>query len=244
MKLLIGGVLGDAAALWRGDRDLIVRIAGVFFVLPLLALAMLATGIEVAPDATGEQLRETISAFYAANLVWLLLISLALDYGALVMMSLFLRGDVTVRDLLTGAAVRLLPFALIGFANGALINLGFTLFVIPGLYAFGRTWMMGAAFAHAPEKGVLAAVERGFRLSAGQGWWIAMLGVGTVAIAGAAALSLLIVVQLVGTLAGGAAWLAAVLLVPVSAAGAGAYVVFTLVRVAIYRRLAGSITGT
>lgn len=244
MSLSIGGVLTDAAALWRAERDVAVRIAGVFYLLPILALAMLAGGLELPDQATREQAREAMAAFYQANLVWLLLISVALDLGTLALLNLFLRPGGTVREVLTGSFVRLLPFVLLGFANGAIMQLGFWLFVLPGVYIFGRTWMMGAAYAAEPERGLLGAVERGFRMSARNGWRLALLGFGSAIIFAAATLVLLIVTQSLGALAGGAEWVQAILLLPVAIAAAWAYLIFTLVRIAAYRRLAGSIIGT
>ncbi|MEG3179222.1 hypothetical protein [Sphingomonas sp. LT1P40] len=244
MTLSIGSALADAAALWRSDRDLVLRIAGVFYLLPILALAMLASGLAVPEAATPEQMRAIITAFYSANLVWLLLITVALDLGTLALLNLFLQRGLSVRELLQASALRLLPFVLLGFANGALMQLGFALFVIPGLYIFGRTWLMGPAYAAEPERGLLGAIERGFKSSAGNGWRIAILGMGVVIITGAAALALLILVQMLTALAGGGQLAQAILLVPVAAGAALAYAAFTLVRVAAYRRLAGSSSGT
>ncbi len=245
MRLPIGGVLADAAALWRGERDVAMRLAGVFFLLPVLALAMLVSTLPViAAPGDEDAVFAAVRAFYIDNFVWLLLVSLALDFGGLAVLNLCLRGSMTVRELLAASLARLLPFVLIGLLTGTLINLGFALYVIPGVYIFGRSWMMGAAYAAEPQRGLLAAIERGFRLSAGNGWRIALLGVGTAAIAGSGALVLLIVAQALAVLAGGAAWIQGIALVPVAAAGAAAYVAFTLVRAAVYRRLAGSSSGT
>lgn len=242
MRLSIGSALGDAAALWRAERDLIVRIAGVFYLLPILALAMLASGLSLPEQATQDQIREALREFYGANFVWLLLITVAIEFGTLALLKLFLQRSETVLDLLKAAAIRLLPFVLLGFANGAVMQLGFTLFVLPGIYVFGRTWMMGAAYAAEPERGLLKAVERGFRLSIGNGWRIAFLGFGVAVIAGAGALVLLILAQAGIAAVGGAQWAQVLLLVPVVAAAA-AYTAFTLVRIAAYRRLAGSSNG-
>jgi hypothetical protein len=54
---------------------------------------------------------------------------------------------------------------------------------------------------------------------------------------------LLILVQGIVAALGGHPLVHAVLLVPVAAAGAAAFVFFTLVRIAAYRRLGGSING-
>lgn len=245
MRLNFGGVLADAVALWRAERDVVLRVSGVFFLLPVLALAMLLTNLPEMPQSAGQEtVFAAFKAFYTANFGWLLLVSVALDYGGFVLLNLFLRGRQTVRELLLASLLRLVPFVLLGFVTGTVINLGFALWVLPGVYLFGRSWMMGAAYAAEPERGFLAAIERGFRLSAGNGWRIALLGCGTAAIVGSAALVLAAVTQTITALAGNVAWVQAVMLVPVAAAGAAAYVAFSLVRVAIYRRLAMSMTGT
>ena len=245
MKLSVGGVLADAAALWRAERDVIIRVAGVFFLLPVLALALLVTTLPVVAEAGNEAaVFAAVRSFYIANFAWLLVISLALDFGGFVLLNLFLHGGRTVRDLLTWSLLRLLPFVLLGFMTGTIINLGFALYVIPGLYIFGRCWMMGAAYAAAPGRGLFAAIDRGFRMTAGNGWRVALLGCGAAVIAGSGALVLLILAQALAALAGGSDWVQAIALVPAAAAGAAAYVAFTLVRVAIYRRLAGSSSGT
>ncbi len=244
MTLSIGSALADAAALWRADRDVITRIAGVFYLLPFLAFAMLATGLNLPDTATQDQVRDALTAFQRDNIIWLLLVSLVLDFGTFALLNLFVRRGLSVLELIQGTALRMLPFALLGFANGAVIQLGFTLFVIPGIYVFGRTWLMGAAYAAEPERGLLGAIERGFRLSAGNGWRIALLGLGIAVIAMAGVMLLLILLLTIWALAGKAMWLLALLLLPVAAAAAAAHVAFTLVRVAAYRRLAGSSSGT
>jgi hypothetical protein len=244
MTLSLGSALADAVALWRAERDLVVRIAGVFYLLPILALAMLASGLELPAQATPEQAFAAFSAYYRANLLWVFALSVALEFGSLALLNLFLQRGLTIRETLKASALRLLPFFLLGYANGALIQLAATLFVIPGIYVFGRTWMMGSAYVAEPERGLLSAVERGFRLSGGNGWRLALLGIGTVVIAGAAIFVLMIVSRTFVVLIGDAEWAQALFLLPVAVAGAATYVAFTLVRIAAYRRLAGSSNGT
>jgi hypothetical protein len=249
MKLSIGGVLADAAALWRAERDVIVRIAGVLFLLPVLAMVMLAMTMIAGLPADAEQIdraqfQENFWAFYTANVGWFLLISVALDYGALVFLNLFLHPGDTVGETLRRSLIRLVPYALLAMVTGAAVSFGLGLYIVPGVYIYGRVWMIGAAYAAEPERGLLASIERGFRMTQGNGWRVGLLGFGTAVVVGAGALSLMTVMQLVTALAGGAKWLETVLLVPVAAAGAAAYVMVSLVRVSIYRRLAGSISGT
>jgi hypothetical protein len=243
MTLSLRGALTDAASLWRTDRDLLVRIAGVFLLLPMLAIGMLATTIDLAPTATPEQIREAVAAFYRANIVTFVAISLALEFGTLMLLNLYLRRGMSVGEMMRVSGLRLLPWVLLALATGAILQLGFTLFVVPGIYIFGRTWMMGPAYVAEPERGLLGAIERGFRLSAGNGWRIALLGFGVGIVLFAAIFVLVILAQSLAIALGGSALVHAVLLIPVAAAGAAAYSFFTLVRIAAYRRLGGSING-
>ncbi|HEV7288397.1 hypothetical protein [Sphingomonas sp.] len=243
MTFSFRGVLADAAILWRTDRDLMVPIVGMFLLLPILAIAYLSTTIAIAPDAAPEDIRGAVAAFYRANIIAVVAISLTLEFGTLMLLNLYLQRGKSVGELLRVSGLRLLPWVLLAMANGAILQLGFALFILPGVYIFGRTWMMGAAYVAEPERGLLGAIERGFRLSAGYGWWLALLGFGVGAVIFAAVFALVILVQLLAAAFGGGTLVYAVLLVPVAAAGAAAYAFFTLVRIAAYRRLGGSING-
>ena len=243
MTLSFRGALTDAATLWRTDRDLLVRVCGVFLLLPILAIGLLATTIQLAPTAAPEQIRETVAAFYRTNIIAFVTISLALEFGTLMLLNLYLQRGKSVGEMMRASALRLLPWVLLALANGAILQLGLTLFIVPGVYIFGRTWMMGVAYVAEPERGLLGAVERGFRLSAGNGWRLALLGFCVGIVIFAAIFVLVILAQSLATVLGGSALVHAVLLVPVAAAAAGGYAFFTLVRIAAYRRLGGSING-
>lgn len=243
MTLSLRTALADAVILWRTDRDLMVRIAGLFVLLPMLAIGLLATTIAIDPAAQPEQIRAAVSAFYSANLIAVVAISLTLEFGTLMLLNLYLQRGRSVGEMLRASGLRLLPWVLLAMANGAILQLGFALFIVPGVYIFGRTWLMGPAYVAEPTRGLFGAIERGFRLSAGNGWRVAVLAFGTGVVLAAAVLVLLILVQGIVAALGGHPLVHAVLLVPVAAAGAAAFVFFTLVRIAAYRRLGGSING-
>lgn len=243
MRLSLGSALGDAAALWRAERDLIVRIAGVFYLLPFLALVLLMSGLDLPEQVKPEQAFEAFAAYYRANLIWVLAFSAAVQFGTLALLNLFLQPGGTVRETLHTSALRLLPFFLLAYANNALIQLAAMLFILPGIYVLGRTWMMGVVYAAEPERGLLGAIERGFRLSAGNGWRLALLCVGTMLIGGAAVFALLIVSQLGVALTGAVEWAQTIFLIPVMVAATAVQIAVTLVRIAAYRRLAGSSNG-
>jgi hypothetical protein len=170
MTLGLAGVLADARALWRGERDLILAIAGVFFVVPMLAMVLLLaqSGFgQVAP----EKLREAAAAFYAANLLPILLANAMIEFGTFAVLNLLLQGNGrTLGEVLLLTLRRFLPFLGISLIGGFLFSLGISLFVVPGLFAFGRTWLAGASYAARPEAGPIEAFRQGWRRSGGFGW--------------------------------------------------------------------------
>jgi hypothetical protein len=47
MSFTSRGVLADAATLWRAERELLVALAGLFFVVPMLAAILLVAGMDM-----------------------------------------------------------------------------------------------------------------------------------------------------------------------------------------------------
>ena len=245
MKFSFRGALTDAAILWRTDRDLMWPIAGVFLFLPMLGLFVLAltSGIVLPESGDREQTREVINAFFLANLGWMALIMALTEFGGLAVLSLYLRRDETVGALLASCLRRLVPFFLIGMLVNALIQLGMYLLVVPAIYVFGRTWLMGVAYAAEPRIGAWKAIVRGFELSDRNGWKIGFCAVGLALCIGATLLSVALGLSALAPLVGGAQIAIGLILVPLALAVTATWVFFTLVRIAVYRRLGGSING-
>lgn len=243
MTFSFRGVLADAAILWRTDRDLMWPIAGVFLFLPVLGFLALASGIELPETADRAQVREAINAFLTANLGWMALVMASTEFGGLAIFNLYLQRGETVKSLLTATLLRLVPFFLIGLLVNGLIQLGAYFFVVPGIYVFGRTWMMAPAYAAESGRGALQAIARGFQLSGRNGWKIGFFGVGLALIIGAVLVSVALAAGSLGPLLGGSRIAATLMLVPLALAITAAWVFFSLVRIALYRRLGGSING-
>ena len=178
MTLGLAGVLADARALWRSERELLMPIAGMFFVVPMLGIALLLNGENLA-QAEPEKLYEAVLAFQAANWLPLLLANLMIEVGTFAVMNLYLQGNGrTLGEVLQVTLRHLLPYLTIWFLTTLLFSLGSSLFLLPGLFAFGRTWLAGPAFAAAPERGVIEAFRQGWRRSAGFGWIILLAAAG------------------------------------------------------------------
>jgi hypothetical protein len=238
MSLGLAGVLADARMLWRSERELLLPIAGVFFVVPLLGIALLLDGSDFA-KVEPEKLYEAILAFQAANWLPLLLANLTIEVGTFAVMNLYLQGNGrTLGEVLQVTLRHLLPYLTIWFVTTLLFSLGSSLFLLPGLFAFARTWLAGPAFAAAPERGVIDAFRQGWRRSSGFDW-IVLLAVAGLTFLGA--MMLLIVVStaltaVVAALVADGRIHAAVGYVVAALVGGLAWSVMGVLRVAAYRR--------
>lgn len=246
MSFSFRGVLSDAVILWRTDRNLMWPIAGAFLFLPLLGMFILAatSGIQLPEKNDPEQTRAVLDAFLLSNLGWFGLIIALTEFGGLAMLSLYLRRGETVGAILVSSLVRLIPFFLIGIVVNTLVQLGTYLLFVPAIYVFGRTWMMGVAYAAEPARGAWQAMVRGFQLTEKNGWKIGFFAVALALFIVAAALSIgFVIFSIAVPLFGGAQSAASLVFVPIALLVTASWVFFTLVRIALYRRLGGSING-
>lgn len=174
-------VFADAAALWRSERELLVRVAGPFFFLPMLGMVLLLANSGFGKDLAPEQFSEALLAFQSAYFFPVLLASVALDFGTFVVLNLFLQGGGrTLGEVLRITVRRFLPFLAITIVAGMFFSLGLSLFVLPGLFVFARTWLAAPAFAATPERGPIAAFVEGWRRSAGLTWLLILALTGAV----------------------------------------------------------------
>lgn len=171
MKLTLAGAFVEAGALWRHERYLLLRLASVFLFLPLLGIVLLLASADFGKGIELEQFEAALLAFQKANIVPVLLASVALDFGTFALLNLFLQGDGrTLGEVLVMTLRRFLPFLAISIVASTLFSLGLSLFLVPGLFIFARTWLAGPAYAAAPEQGPIAAFREGWRRSGGVTW--------------------------------------------------------------------------
>lgn len=242
MTLNLVGVLADARTLWRRERELLVPIAGMFFFVPMLAIVLLLANSGFPGDAAPEQLREALAAFYAANIVPIIAANLAITFGTFVVLNLFFQGGGrTLGEVLLIALRRFLPYLGIYVIGSLLVSFGLSLLLLPGMFAFGRTWLAAPAYAVAPEKGPIHAFRQGWSRSAGFNW-IVLLAAATVTVLVAMLLIVLSSVAIGGLATLVEARVALVIGHIVTALIGGlAWTGFALLRVAAYRRTEPSI---
>lgn len=238
MTLSLAGVLADAGAMWRRHRDMLGAIAGVFFLLPLLGILFLLAQSGVIAESEPAKLNEALRAFYNANLLPLVLANLSIDFGTFAIFTLFLQpGDRSLGEILLETLRRLIPFVVIDLGAAILFGLGASLFLLPGLFAFGRTWLAAPAFAAVPEQGIVGAFRQGWLRSAGLNWLILLGATGATILASIGVILFgSVLLGLVGAVLGDSRPLEASGYFLIAAIGAVAWTMLALVRVAAYRR--------
>lgn len=239
MTLRLADLFADAKTLWQRERALVLPVAGLFFLLPslgvLLLMARSAPALETLPDQAA--LLAFYKQFISANVVPIALAYLAVDYGIFALFNLYLNGGGrTLGQVLAQALRRLFPFLVLELAVSIAFQLGFSLFIAPGLFVFARTWLAAPAYAARPEAGLIEAFRQGWVRSGGVRWLQFLVVAAVVFVAGIGAMAVASVVTgLIATAAGGGMVAESLGYVALSLIGALIWTALVIVRVAAYR---------
>lgn len=248
------GVFADAWGRWKRDRSLLLPLAGLFLFLPQFAFYLLAAPF---PKLTPEQAQDTeallapgspLVAWMTHNAPGMLATVLAMTFGSLAILCLYLdrAGGTPSRALAraTGLFPRYLLAAIVAGLPAGPIELMLLILVLPCLYLLGRLMLVGPAIVAERPIGVFRAVARSFALTRGRGLVMMALAAG-VMLAGMLAPAPFRLLRdmlqadaaanpvAIATLEAAGSMLAAVVALAV-----------LLVEIALYRRLAGSNSGT
>lgn len=171
---LVPVVIGDAVAMFRARRDLLLSLAAPFLFLPPYALALLVPPVPVVASASDDDTRrawaETVLAWAQTHGGWYLL-SYALGFwGASFLYTVQLdRGSATVGDALAHSTRALPRFLLAMLLVSIPVGSGLLLWVIPGLYAMGRLMLVGPALVTDRRLGARGAIGQSLALTHGHG---------------------------------------------------------------------------
>ncbi|RYD59609.1 MAG: hypothetical protein EOP60_01960 [Sphingomonadales bacterium] len=238
MRLSISGVFADAGAMWRDHRDVLGAVTGVFFIVPILGLLLLMMQSGLAAEADPLKLSEAMRKFYMDHLLVLLFASLMIDFGIAAILILFLQpGERSLGDTLAVTLRRLLPFIAVNLIARILFSIGSSLFLLPGLFALARTWLVAPSLAAVPGQGMFAAFRQGWQRSDGFRWLV-LLGAAAATVLAALFVILLgsVLLGLLGAAVGDNQALEAAGYVLIAVVGSIAWVMLTLVRVSAYGR--------
>ena len=189
MTFSFTGVFADAGAMWRSERDVLLRVAAVFLFLPSLAAQLFLPPPDLAKADTREAMADAIMTWFGTWGGWFVLELIVVTYGAGVLLVLLLeRSRPTVGEALI-RALRLLPSLLIAWTCVLfLVSLGSMLLIVVAFYVGGRLLLVGPVVVAEPGRGPFLALIDGIRLSAWRGWLLSAVAILTVAAGQAAQL--------------------------------------------------------
>lgn len=171
MSFTLSGVLAEAGALWRRDRALLWPVTGLFVFLPSFALLLaLPDPPPAAPDATMAEAQAALFAYLSANLHWILIRTGIGWVAAVAILSLYLDPARPTLGVAMRRAAVILPrymaaMALMGLATFA----GLFLFVLPGLFILGRTFLVGPALVARADQPAVEVARDAIEATRGQG---------------------------------------------------------------------------
>lgn len=176
MTLDLAATLRDAWALFRRDRDVLLRVAGPFLFLPLYAIALLVPPIPLPDPAVGDSAAQLdawapiATAWMSAYAGWYVVAMVSVQFANLVLYTLYLDSRGLPIGQALRAAVGLLPrFLLTMVVIAVPAGLGVRLLLLPGLYILGRTMAAGPAVVAERPVGALRAIVQAIRRSRGSG---------------------------------------------------------------------------
>ncbi|WNO53220.1 hypothetical protein [Stakelama saccharophila] len=242
MTLDMSAALQAALALWRRERDLLVRIAAPFLFLPLYATLLLASVPEIPEGGVAPGDVEAARAVfdgYIALAPWSLSAAVLGMFGAATIYALVLRGKPTVGEAMRLALARFAMFVLAMVVARLIIGAGMLLLVVPGLYLLGRCYLLGPVLMVEPKLGPIEAISRSFDLTRRHAWTLMFVSV-AIWLTGNVLSS--IPSAMAGAIGGaGGSPVANIVLMAVTAAiSMAASIADILVKIAVYRQLAKS----
>ena len=171
-KFSQNAVWADTLALTRAHWAALFAIAAAFNFLPTLLVNHFFPMPEPAPGADVQTMLQAIIAYYRENALILVLQSFVVMAGSAAMLRLvFARGG-TVGGALVFAILLLPVYSILVVLTNLAVGIGFALFIIPGLYAWGRLLPAAPAMVAEERRNPFDALKRGLALSEGHGWLI------------------------------------------------------------------------
>jgi hypothetical protein len=175
VKFTASTLIADAWKLWRSDRDVLTRIASVFMLLPVLAIALLlkpqlaGTLNALAPDDSAGQLT-ALGTWMTANLPWLLSVQIAASFGTLTILILYLdRSRPDLRIALRSALGWLTLYFIAMMIVSLLATLGIAALVIGYFFVVARLSLVGPVMIAERQSNPTAAIARSVALTRGHG---------------------------------------------------------------------------
>lgn len=239
-------VLTDAWAMWRADRDLLLRVSAFFLFLPQFAMLLLLPAMP--PIAVTAEMTEAEQIALAGKIVawastygwWYLAAAMLVQAGALVVLMLYLRR-IDLRAAMSQGLGLFPRYVLAMILVGVPLGLGVLtiILLLPGLYILGRLIAVGPALVAEAPLSVVRSLSRSWALTRGHGFVLAGLVSLTIIGGGLLAAPFTMIDK---ALRASAPNVVAIAMADAAAAAitAAALLAATLVQIAAYRRLVAS----
>lgn len=137
-------VWADMVALFRGHREQLIAVIGVFSFLPAFAIGWLVPQPDIAPS--GLNAFAVIQQWIFDH--WLVLTAQGVvgSIGHATIYTLLLRKEATTLAAAFGSSIKFVPSLVVAnLLIGIVFGAGLVAFVVPGLYLMARTAVAGAA---------------------------------------------------------------------------------------------------
>ena len=191
-KLDTNAAWKEASAIVSANREVLFALAGVFFMLPSLALAVIAGEPEIATGMSREQMMAAMEEFYAGAW-WIILISAVLQIVGLMAILTLMRDrsrptvGQAIRAGLSGTpsylAAQLLVVIGLSLIGGVLVGVAavvspvlavvvLLLVMVVALFAVFRMVLVAPVVAVEGVRNPLTALARSWRLTKGNFWRI------------------------------------------------------------------------
>ncbi len=180
--------MGDAwrqiVAMFQGNRDVLLTLAGLFFFVPNLLLNFMSKEPpQPAEGATLNDMMQQISAYYTDNLPWFAVVFVATGLGALVIWRhLLAPGGTSLGSALSVATALLLSYLGGAILAGFGVAVGLLAFLIPGLYLQARLSLMGPTMAAEHRLNPIDALMKSWSYTRNNGFLILLFSLAVLVI--------------------------------------------------------------
>ncbi|SIN90479.1 hypothetical protein SAMN02745824_2242 [Parasphingorhabdus marina DSM 22363] len=171
MKLNYMECWNGAMALLKEHKEAVLAIAGVFLFLPSVLLAQFVGEPNVEGLVDPDAIQAANLAFFAEHWLAYLLMFVVTAIGSL---SIYRLLSPSFTGTVSNALVQAAALAVFFIATNILVALlmvgGLFLFIVPGLYLFGRLAVVPMVIADENERNPATALQRGWAVTKNNGW--------------------------------------------------------------------------
>ena len=173
-KFDMGEAWQQVAAMFRGNREILITVAGLFFFLPTLIFTLVYPEPPVSvPGETAQQMIDRVMEYYRVCAPGLLLSSLVSIIGNLAIWRLLLaEGGTSLGGALSTSLTLFLSYLAASIISGFAIGLGFLLLIVPGLYLTCRLGLIGPAMTAEKIMNPITAISASWNYTRNNGWVI------------------------------------------------------------------------